>query len=102
TAAASRPASVYTPAAQEEVDRFGSSALAPTRPTIAPARTTRCPRRIGRLLPLPAVRFAAFIGECQNILTVHLVVQGIETEVGRLLRFVVQRSLQLLNTCWGC
>src|SRR5207302_1612037 len=43
-AAVSRPAWVYTPAAQEVVDKFGFSALAPVRPTIALFHTLRCPR----------------------------------------------------------
>src|ERR1039458_3381903 len=44
TAAASRPAWVYKPAARAGVDRFDSSALAPVRPTIARLHTLRCPR----------------------------------------------------------
>jgi hypothetical protein len=47
-----------------------------------------------------AIGFAAFVGENQNVLSVHLVVQSIEAKVGRSLRFVVQRRLQLLNA-WG-
>src|ERR1019366_6805626 len=35
------------------------------------------------------VGFAAFVGECQHVLPVHLVVQRIEAKVSRLLRFVV-------------
>ena len=46
--------------------------------------------------------FAAFVGESQNVLPVHLVIQRVEAKVGRFLRFVVQRRLQLLNTFWGC
>jgi hypothetical protein len=34
-----------------------------------------------------ALGFAAFIGECQDIFPVHLVVQRVETKVGRFLRF---------------
>jgi hypothetical protein len=49
-----------------------------------------------------AIGFAARVGECQNVLAVHLVVQGMEANAGRSLRFVVQRRLQLLNACWGC
>src|ERR1700686_5441540 len=49
-----------------------------------------------------AVGFATFIGECQNVFSVHLVVQNIEAKIGRSLRFVVQRRLQLLNTQWSC
>src|SRR6266478_1021326 len=49
-----------------------------------------------------AIRFATFIGECQHILSVHLVVQSVEAKIGRSLRFVVQRRLQLLNTKWSC
>src|SRR6267143_3564653 len=45
-----------------------------------------------------AIRFATFIGECHHVFSVHLVVQSIEAKVGRSLRFVVQRRLQLLNT----
>ena len=48
-----------------------------------------------------AIGFAAFVGETQNVLTVHLVIQRVEAEVGRFLRFVVQRRLQLLNAFWG-
>src|ERR1019366_7245995 len=44
TAAASRPAWVYKPAARAVVDRFDSSALAPVRPTIARLHTLRCPQ----------------------------------------------------------
>src|ERR1700757_2074161 len=44
---------VCTPAGQEVVDRFASSALAQVHPTIALRRTPRCPRTFGRrLLPL--------------------------------------------------
>src|SRR6516164_9287260 len=51
--AVSRPALVYTPAVRDVVDRFGFSALASVRPTIALVRTPRCPRTSGhRLLPL--------------------------------------------------
>src|SRR6202043_1533287 len=49
-----------------------------------------------------AIRFATFIGECHHVFSVHLVVQSIEAEIGRSLRFVVQRRLQLLNTQWSC
>jgi len=49
-----------------------------------------------------AIGFAARVGECQNVLAVHLVVQGVKAEAGRFLRFVVQRRLQFLNACWGC
>src|SRR5258708_6399291 len=49
-----------------------------------------------------AIGFATFIGECQNVFSVHLVVQDIEAKVGRSLRFVVQRRLQLLTTQWSC
>src|SRR5205807_9115114 len=49
-----------------------------------------------------AVRFATFIGKCQHVFSVHLVVQSVEAKVGRSLRFVVQRRLQLLNTKWSC
>src|SRR5215469_5718583 len=52
TAAVSHLASVCTPAGQEVVDRFGSSALAPVRPTIALRRTLRYPRTFGRRLLL--------------------------------------------------
>jgi hypothetical protein len=48
-----------------------------------------------------AIGFAAFVGESQNVLAVHLVIQRIEAKVGRFLRFIVQRRLQLLNTFWG-
>jgi len=41
-----------------------------------------------------AIGLAAFIGEGQNIFPVHLVVQRVETNVGRFLRFGVQRRLQ--------
>src|SRR5258708_13319887 len=51
-AAVSRPVWVCTPAAREVVDRFGFSALAPVRPTIALFHTPRCPRRFGRRLLL--------------------------------------------------
>ena len=51
-AAVSRPVWVCTPAAQEVVDRFGFSALAPVRPTIALFHTPRCPRRFGHRLLL--------------------------------------------------
>ena len=47
------------------------------------------------------IGLAAFIGVSQNVLPVHLVIQSIETEAGRFLRFRVQRRLQLLNTCGG-
>src|SRR5207302_2182112 len=47
------------------------------------------------------VGFAAFVGEGQNVLPVHLVVQSVETKARRFLRFHVQRRLQLLNTCGG-
>ena len=50
TAAVSHLASVCTPAGQEVVDRFDSSALAPIRPTIVLLRTPRCPRTFGRPL----------------------------------------------------
>src|SRR5437868_2117994 len=42
-----------------------------------------------------AIGFAAFIGESQNVLSVPLVIQRIEAKVGRFLRFIVQRRLQL-------
>src|SRR5579875_677077 len=45
-----------------------------------------------------AIGFAAFIGERQNIFPIDLVVQRVEAEVGRSLRSVMQRLLQLLNT----
>src|SRR5438132_1737141 len=48
------------------------------------------------------VGFAAFVGEGQSVLPVHLVVQSVETKARRFLRFHVQRRLQLLNTCGGC
>src|ERR1700730_6094978 len=44
TAAASRTASLCTPAVRVVFDRFDSSARAPVRPTIARLRTSRCPR----------------------------------------------------------
>src|SRR5690348_4873989 len=44
-----------------------------------------------------AIRFATFIGKCHHVFSVHLVVQSIEAKVGRSLRFVVQRRLQLLR-----
>ena len=50
--AASRPASVYTPAARGVVDRFDFSTLASVRPTIALLHTTRCPQTTVRPLPL--------------------------------------------------
>src|SRR5580693_670960 len=49
-----------------------------------------------------AVGFTAFVGKGQNIFPIHLVVQRMETKVGRFLRFCVQRRLQLLNTEWSC
>src|SRR2546429_6252629 len=42
-----------------------------------------------------AVRFATFVGKSHHVFSVHLVVQSIEAKVGRSLRFVVQRLLQL-------
>src|SRR6266404_346118 len=48
------------------------------------------------------VGFAAVIGECQNVLPIHLVVQSIEAKTRRSLRFLVQRRLQLPNTWWSC
>jgi hypothetical protein len=48
-----------------------------------------------------AIYFAAGVGEGQDILSVHFVVERIETKIGRSLRFVAQRRLQLLNTWWG-
>src|SRR5438105_6472516 len=48
-----------------------------------------------------AMGLAAFVGEAQNILPVHLVVQSIEPIARRSLRFIVQRLLQLLNTTRG-
>jgi len=41
-----------------------------------------------------AIGFAARVGECQNVLAIHLVVYGIEAKARRFLRFVVQRRLQ--------
>ena len=52
TDAVSHLASVYIPAGREVVDRFGSSVLAPVRPTIAPCRMLRC-ARTSDCLPLP-------------------------------------------------
>src|SRR6516162_4482706 len=49
-----------------------------------------------------AIGFAAFVCEHQNVLSVHLVVQSIESKIGRSVRFVVQRRLQLLNAWWSC
>src|SRR5260370_19843943 len=49
-----------------------------------------------------AIGSAAFIGECQDIFPVHLVVQRVESKVGRFLRFFLQPHLQLLNTEWSC
>ena len=49
-----------------------------------------------------AVGTAAHVGEPQNVAAVHLVVQGIEPIVGRVLRFGVQRRLQLPNLHWRC
>src|ERR1700730_1065193 len=48
-----------------------------------------------------AVGLAAFVGVGQNVFPIHLVVQRVETKVGRFLRFCVQRRLQLLNTEWS-
>jgi len=36
-----------------------------------------------------AIGLAALVGECQHVFPVHLVVQCIETEAGRFLRFCV-------------
>jgi hypothetical protein len=47
---ASHPAWVYRLAALFAVDRFDFSALASVRPTIAPHRTVRCPRKFARPL----------------------------------------------------
>src|SRR3984893_13300244 len=52
TVSASHPAWVCRPAAQEVVDRFDFSALAPVRPTTGPCRTLRCSRMSGCPLPL--------------------------------------------------
>src|SRR5271169_699134 len=56
-----RPAWGCTPAGPEVVDRFDSSAPAPVRPATALARTSRCPRSSGHLLP-PHRRWLCSIG----------------------------------------
>jgi hypothetical protein len=85
TVAASHPAWVYRPAARAVVDTFDFPALAPVPPSLYSVR-------LDVLEPLAihscrsAVGFAAFIGESQNVLPVHLVVQRIEAKAGRFLR----------------
>ena len=49
-----------------------------------------------------AVGTAAGVGEPQDVAAVHLVVQRVEPIVGRVLRFGVQRRLQLPNLQWRC
>jgi hypothetical protein len=52
-----------------------------------------------RRLPVPVSRHQfARTAAGSSIFSVHLVVQSIEAKLGRSLRFVVQRRLQLLNT----
>ena len=48
------------------------------------------------------VRFAAGVGESQNVLAIHLVVQRMKPLLGRFLRFGMQCRLQLLNACRRC
>src|ERR1019366_4271815 len=49
-----------------------------------------------------AVRTAAVEGETQNVATVHLVVQQVETIAGRSLRFGMHRLLEFPNLCRRC
>jgi hypothetical protein len=44
-----------------------------------------------------AVGMALRIGRRQHVAAIHLVVQGVETEVGRTLRFVMQRRAEFLQ-----
>ena len=49
-----------------------------------------------------AIVQAADVGKRQDVSAIHLVVQGVEPVVGRVLRFGVQRRLQLPNLQWRC
>jgi len=44
----------------------------------------------------------AGVGVFHNVSTIHLVVQGVEAKVGFILRFGMQRRLQLLDILWSC
>jgi len=88
--------------AQVAVDRFDFSALASVRPTTVPLYASMFSNVWLSTPRCSAVGLAAFVGIGQNVFPIHLVLQRMETTVGRFLRFCVQRRLQLLNTEWSC
>ena len=99
TVSASHPAWVYKPALQVAVDRFDFSALASVHPTIVPCRTVRCPGSF--VHPLPLLR--RWLHSVRRHMPEHPSDTPCRTrhrnETGWVLRFCVQRRLQLLNHC---